>query len=167
MALNNKGKKRPWVLLKMARPLAPRSAMGAPATGFARTVDCSRYCGDLALEESPDQRELSWERTSQDIFWELVQTVRHRCLSRLRPGDHFRRTRRGDSLIRQEVKTNLPSSAPYFSIRKSSNACGGEGIFLGEMIRNTPPCLTAALAHQWMAISQNPSPIFPQRDPGA
>ncbi|MGA3198145.1 MAG: RyR domain-containing protein [Halobacteriota archaeon] len=71
-ALRAEGKHHPWILLKMASPLA----QGALWEHLHR--DCSdrlivvATVEDLRLSEVQVSRELSWERTAQDVFWELV-----------------------------------------------------------------------------------------------
>jgi hypothetical protein len=72
VALNSPGQKRLWVVYKMARPLAHGPLWEqlhrhhAVQTVLITTVD------ELRLTEVQISRELSWERTAQDVFWELV-----------------------------------------------------------------------------------------------
>lgn len=71
-ALNSKGKNRPWFLLKMARPLAQGPLWEHLHKNFSDRLIVVATVDDLRLSEVQVSRELSWERTAQDVFWELV-----------------------------------------------------------------------------------------------
>lgn len=71
-ALNSKGKQRPWILLKMAKPLAQGPLWEHLHREFSDRLIVVATVDDLRLSEVQVSRELSWERTAQDIFWELV-----------------------------------------------------------------------------------------------
>ncbi len=66
MALNNKGKDRPWILLKMARPLAQGPLWEHLHRDFSDRLIVVATVDDLRLSEVQISRELSWERTAQD-----------------------------------------------------------------------------------------------------
>ena len=70
--LNSEGKNRPWILLKMARPLAQGPLWEHLHKDFSDRLIVAATVDDLRLSEVQISRELSWERTAQDIFWELV-----------------------------------------------------------------------------------------------
>jgi hypothetical protein len=72
MALQAKGEERPWVLLKMARPLARGPLWDHLHQEFSDRLIVVATVDDLRLSEVQISRELSWERTAQDVFWELV-----------------------------------------------------------------------------------------------
>jgi len=71
-ALNTKGRRRPWVLLKMANPLAKGPLWEKLHQSCADRLIVVATVSDLRLSEVEISRELSWERTAQDVFWELV-----------------------------------------------------------------------------------------------
>jgi hypothetical protein len=72
MALNTKGKQRPWILLKMACPLADGPLWERLHRDFSDRLIVVATVDDLRLSEVQISRELSWERTAQDVFWELA-----------------------------------------------------------------------------------------------
>ena len=72
MALHSEGKDRPWILLKMARPLAEGPLWEYLHKDFSDRLIVVATVDDLRLSEVQISRELSWERTAQDIFWELI-----------------------------------------------------------------------------------------------
>lgn len=69
--LNNK-ERRPWILLKMAKVLAEGKLWERLHRDFSDRMIVVATVDDLRLSEVQISRELSWERTAQDIFWELV-----------------------------------------------------------------------------------------------
>ncbi|MBN1303173.1 MAG: hypothetical protein JXA13_01965 [Anaerolineales bacterium] len=71
-ALSAKGRQRPWVLLRMARPLAQGPLWDHLHQDFSDRLILVTSVDDLRLTEVQISRELSWERTAQDLFWELV-----------------------------------------------------------------------------------------------
>jgi hypothetical protein len=71
-ALDSKGKRRPWVLVKMARPLTQGPLWEKLHRDWSDRLILVATVDDLRLSEVQISRELSWERTAQDIFWELV-----------------------------------------------------------------------------------------------
>ena len=72
MALHAKGKQRPWILLKMARPLAQGPLWEHLHKDFSDRLIVVATVDDLRLSEVQISQELSWERTAQDVFWELI-----------------------------------------------------------------------------------------------
>jgi hypothetical protein len=72
LALNGRGKHRPWILLKMARPLSQGSLWEKLHRDWSDRLILVATVDDLRLSEVQISRELSWERTAQDVFWELV-----------------------------------------------------------------------------------------------
>ena len=71
-ALNARQKNLPWILLKMARPLAQGPLWEHLHRDFSDRLIVVATVDDLRLSEVQISRELSWERTAQDVFWELV-----------------------------------------------------------------------------------------------
>lgn len=74
---------RPWVVLKQARPVAEGPlwehlvATAADRLVVVLTID------DLRGREIQVSRDLSWERTAQDLAWELVHKPKVSALSRI------------------------------------------------------------------------------------
>ncbi len=71
-ALNATGKRRPWILLKMAKPLVQGALWEKLYRDWSDRLILVATVDDLRLSEVQISRELSWERTAQDIFWELL-----------------------------------------------------------------------------------------------
>lgn len=72
---------RPWVLLKMARPVAT-GPLWERLQGLADRMIVVMTIDDLRLTDVQISRELSWERTAQDLVWELVHNPNVNALSR-------------------------------------------------------------------------------------
>jgi len=72
MALDRRGDSRPWVILKMARPLAQGALWDHLHRECSDRLIVTATVDDLRLSEVQISRELSWERTAQDVYWELV-----------------------------------------------------------------------------------------------
>jgi hypothetical protein len=73
---------KPWVLLKMACPVAQGDLWEALLTQHAARTVVIMTIDDLRLSEVQISRELSWERTAQDLAWELVHNPSINGLSR-------------------------------------------------------------------------------------
>ncbi len=73
---------RPWVLLKMAQPVAEGALWECLIEDFAERLVVVVTVNDLRLTEVQISRELSWERTAQDLAEELVGNPRVNSLSR-------------------------------------------------------------------------------------
>jgi RyR domain/ATPase family associated with various cellular activities (AAA) len=69
-ALTEHGK--PWILLKMSSPLAEGPLWDYLHRNCSDRLIVVAAVEDLRLSEVQISRELSWERTAQDVFWELV-----------------------------------------------------------------------------------------------
>ena len=72
IVLNSKSKHRPWILIKMARPLAQGALWERLHADWSDRLILVATVDDLRLSEVQISRELSWERTAQDVFWELI-----------------------------------------------------------------------------------------------
>ena len=65
----------PWTVLRTAKPVA-QGALWQRLQAFADRVITVVHIDDLRLGEVDISRELSWERTAQDLLWELVYSPR-------------------------------------------------------------------------------------------
>lgn len=72
LAVNSPGKALPWIVLKMTRPVAQGALWEHLHRQHADRLVVVTTANDLRLTEVQISRELSWERTAQDVFWELV-----------------------------------------------------------------------------------------------
>lgn len=81
LALSTKGK-RPWVVLKIARPVGEGALWEHLVEEHADRLIVVMTVNDLRLTEVQISRGLSWERTAQDVAWELAYNLRLSVLSR-------------------------------------------------------------------------------------
>jgi RyR domain len=63
---------RPWVLLKMSRPVAQGELWDHLCAHHAEKLIVVMTVNDLRLTEVQISHELSWERTAQDLVWEVI-----------------------------------------------------------------------------------------------
>jgi hypothetical protein len=61
-----------WILVKMARPVAKGPLWEHLHKSCAQRLIAVTTINDLRLTQVQISRELSWERTAQDLFWELA-----------------------------------------------------------------------------------------------
>jgi hypothetical protein len=73
---------RPWVLLKIARPVATGPLWDHLLKSHADRLVVVMTANDLRRSEVQISRRLSWERTAQDVVWELTHNPRVNGLSR-------------------------------------------------------------------------------------
>ncbi len=79
--LLKKSGKEPWILLKMSRPVARGELWERLHRDWADRVIVIATADDLRRTEVQISRELSWERTAQDMAWELVHNPMVNALS--------------------------------------------------------------------------------------
>jgi len=73
---------RPWVLVKMSRPVAQGELWDHLCLHHADKLIAVMTVNDLRLTEVQISRELSWERTAQDLAWEVIYNRDLRGLAR-------------------------------------------------------------------------------------
>jgi hypothetical protein len=73
---------RPWVLLKMAQPVAQGQLWETLQENLSDRLVVITTVDDLRLTEVQISQGLSWERTAQDVAWELVHNPRVNSLTR-------------------------------------------------------------------------------------
>ena len=62
----------PWVLVKMSRPVAQGELWDHLCEHHAKKLIVVMTVNDLRLTEVQISREISWERTAQDLAWEVI-----------------------------------------------------------------------------------------------
>ena len=72
----------PWILLKMSQPIAQGSLWASLLENFADRLIVVTTVNDLRRTEVQISSGLSWERTAQDIAWELVHNPQVNGLAR-------------------------------------------------------------------------------------
>jgi hypothetical protein len=75
--------RRPWVVLKQARPVAEGPLWDQLVATAPDRLVVVLTVDDLRGREVQVSRDLSWERTAQDLVWELVHKPRVSALSRI------------------------------------------------------------------------------------
>ena len=154
MALNARGKERPWILLKMARPLAQGALWEHLHKDFSDRLVVVATVDDLRLSEVQISRELSWERTAQDVFWELVHNP---CVNSLSHSAHVVISfgPAGAILLSRQRKKAQPAfqCSLFFDPRGIEHMWEKE--YPGGVVGYTT-CLTAGLARQWMLSPAQP-----------
>ena len=154
VSLHKRGKERPWILLKMARPLAQGALWEHLHKDFSDRLVVVATVDDLRLSEVQISRELSWERTAQDVFWELVHNP---CVNALSHCAHVVISfgPSGAILLSQQKKSGRSAfqCELFFDPRGIEHMW--EKDYPGGMVGYTT-CLTAGLARQWMLSRDQP-----------
>jgi hypothetical protein len=73
---------RPWIVVKVAKPLVQGELWTELYEKWADRLIVILSVKDLRLSEVQISSELSWERTAQDVAWELVYNPRVNAISR-------------------------------------------------------------------------------------
>ena len=73
---------KPWIILKMSKPVAEGPLWDYLLEAYAEQLIVVTTIGDLRQTEVQISRQVSWERTAQDIYWELTHNPRVNNLSR-------------------------------------------------------------------------------------
>ncbi len=152
-ALKRSGKKRPWILLKMAKPVAQGSLWTHLHGECADRLIVVTTVNDLRLTEVQISRELSWERTAQDVFWELVHNP---CVNALSHCAHVVVSfgTAGAILLSMDGKEKVAPKCFLFFDPKVIEGMW-ELNYPGGMIGYTS-CLTAGVIRQLMLSPENP-----------
>jgi hypothetical protein len=152
------GGKSPWIVVKMASPVAQGPLWEHLLKNHADRLVVILTANDLRLTEVQISQGLSWERTAQDVAWELVHNPRVNSLARcafviLSFGTE------GAALLSRPDKNggNQPSLATQCRLFFDPEAIEGTWIqnHPGGMIGYTS-CLTAGLVHQLMISEDHP-----------
>lgn len=142
---------RPWILLKMARPVAQGPLWDHLHKHLADRLIVVMSVNDLRLTEVQISRELSWERTAQDLVWELVHNPRVNALSHCAHVVISFDTAGALLISSQHI---APPESTLFFDPKVIEGMWGQG-HEGGMVGYTS-CLTAGLARQLMLSAAAP-----------
>jgi hypothetical protein len=141
----------PWVLVKMAKPVAQGKLWERLYNNHAARLIAVMTVGDLRSRQVQISRQLSWERTAQDLVWELLHNAQVNTLARCAhvivsfgPA--------GVALLSQGID-NTPEGTLFFD----PGAMEGEwGInYRGHMVGYNS-CLTAGIARELMLNTKQP-----------
>jgi len=157
----------PWVILKMARPLAKGRLWERLHRACPNRLISVASVEDLRLSALQVSRGLSWERTAQDLFWELVHNPFVKTLSHCTHviisfgTDGALLLSRQDEVEEQKKETGAESH-PTFQCSLFFDPQGIEGMWVqqypGGMMGYTT-CLTASIARQVMLNPENPNVV--------
>lgn len=75
-------KNRPWIILKMSQPVGKGSLWERLLENYADRLIVLTTVSDLRRTEVQISKGLSWERTAQDVIWELMHNPQINSLSR-------------------------------------------------------------------------------------
>lgn len=157
-AITNKGS-HPWILLKMARPVAEGLLWKHLHSNYADCLIVVMTVNDLRLTEVQISRELSWERTAQDVAWELVHNPRVNALSRCAHVVISFDTAGAVLVSRPPTSNQEPSGRTAPKCRLFFDPEVIEGMwgrnYAGGMIGYTS-CLAAGIARQLMLAPNQP-----------
>lgn len=150
---------KPWIILKMARPIAEGDLWQHLQKNHAERLIVVMAVDDLRLSEVQISRGLSWERTAQDIFWELVHNPRVNGLSRCAQVVISFDTAGAISLSRppktnaKQIQMGPPLARLYFDPTIIEGTW--QARYPGDLIGYTS-CLAAAITTQVMFNSESP-----------
>lgn len=148
---------RPWIILKIARPVAQGPLWEHLIKNCADRLITVMTVGDLRRSDVQISRQLSWERTAQDLFWELVHNPRvngaARCAATVvsfdAAGAFLLTPRRKE----EEDREGLWKAELLFDPKVCEG--GWEGDRPGKVIGNTV-ALTAGIVRQLLLNPQQP-----------
>jgi len=150
---------KPWIVLKTARPVCAGDLWQHLLKNYAERLIVVMAIDDLRLSEVQISRGLSWERTAQDVVWELVHNPRVNGLSRCAHVVISFDTAGAISLSRPPKTSAKQSQKGRSPARLYFDPTVTEGMwqarYPGEMIGYTS-CLAAAIATQVMFDSASP-----------
>jgi len=147
-ALDSK-KHQPWVILKMNRPLAQGQLWDTLVNEHAERLIVVTPINDLRRTAVQISRRLSWERTAQDVVWELTNNPQVNGLARCAAVIVSFNTA---GAIYITWKDDHANASLLFDPLVMED--GFEQLYPGKMYGYTS-CLTAAIARQ---IMLNPDP---------
>lgn len=151
---------RPWIVLKMSRPVAEGPLWEYLIGHCADRLIVIMTINDLRRSEVQISRQLSWERTAQDLAWELVHNPRingvARCAATIVTFDYT-----GAFLLTPEVDPgSSPSGRRLARLLFDPGVCEGgwDAQGVGKVIGNTVS-FTAGIVRQLVLNAQTPDLI--------
>ena len=152
---------RPWIVVKMAKPLVQGGLWKELYEKWADRLIVILSVKDLRRSEVQISSELSWERTAQDVAWELVYNPRINTISRCENVVVSFSAAGAMWMKRNVAKAGEKESdivPPECTLLFDPLVIEGmwEQIHPGQMVGyNT--CLTASIVHELMIRPDNPN----------
>ena len=145
---------RPWYLVKMARPVARDHLFECLVDSCADRMIVVTRINDLRQSEVRVSREHSWERTAQDLFWELTYNPSVKALAR--SAHVVISIETGGALLMSRKATegeHTPQATLFYDPQAIESQWAQQ--HPGAMIGSTS-CLAAGVARQVMLDPDNP-----------
>lgn len=151
------GDRRPWVITKMARPVAKGALWEHLCRHHSDRLIVVMTVNDLRRTEVQISRELSWERTAQDLAWELVHNPKVNGLFRCASVVISFETAGAFLMWGGRAGEECPDAASRCSLFFDPKVIEGmwAQAYPGGMIGYTT-CLTAGIARQVMLSPEQP-----------
>ncbi len=142
----------PWVLVKVSRPVAQGELWDHLCAHHAEKLIAVMTANDLRLTEVQISHELSWERTAQDLVWEIIYS---RNLRSLLGCAHVvvSFNAAGAFLYSRDSQGELPCRLTFDPAVVESM---WEQRYPGRMVGYTS-CLTASIAKEVMLAPEQPN----------
>ena len=153
-ALDPKKNNKPWVVLKMTRPLAQGPLWEHLHRDFSDRLIVIATVDDLRLSEVQISQSLSWERTAQDVYWELVHNP---CINAISHCAHVVISfgPAGAILLSRKNGQDQPAFECSLFFDSKGMEKTWEKSYPGGMVGYTT-CLTAGIVHQLMIQPASP-----------
>jgi len=145
-----------WILVKMSKPVAQGALWDYLLQNHADRLIPVIPVNDLRFTEVHISKGLSWERTAQDLAWELVHNPCVNSLSHC-PFVIISFGTAGAILLEHSKNGNsqgIPEFKLFFDPQVIEGMWGQD--YSGKMIGYTT-CLTASIAHQLMLFPDKPN----------
>ncbi len=143
----------PWVVYRMANPIAQGSLWNHLLENHAERLIILLSVDDLRHSEVQISRELSWERTAQDVAWELVYNP---CINAISRCAWLVIVFPGTGAVLGRGRQKVGTSVGFSLIFDPKYIEGGwESSFPGGMV-GYDNCMTASLAGAVMRDPFNP-----------
>lgn len=150
-AVDGPGEQRPWIVCKMGQPVAHGPLWERVHRHYAEQTVLITTVDELRLTEVKISRELSWERTAQDVFWELVHNP---CINALSHCAHVVVSFGTDGAILLSRQPNQTSRCFLFFDPRTIEGVWASA-YPGGVIGYTT-CLTAGIVRQVILNGDKP-----------
>jgi len=145
------GSSSPWIILKMARPVAQGKLWNHLIRNHAERLIVIMTADDLRRSQVHISRQISWERTSQDLMWELLYNTHVNEITQCAHAIISFNT--AGAVLLSKKTDSSPESFLFFDPNTMEGQWGSS--YKGYMIGYTS-CLTASIARELILNSSEP-----------
>lgn len=146
--------RRPWIVLKQARPVASGPLWKHLLAECPDRLVVVLTIDDLRGRDVQVSRELSWERTAQDLVWEIVHKPSVSALSQVAHAVVSFGPAGGALISAPADGSTTPRCSLFFDPARGEGAWGAE--HPGRIMGSTA-CLTAALVREILLAPEAPA----------